>query len=183
MRGDSKLVLSQVKSEWKCEKPHLKPLCTRCQELVRTFRECSLLHVLRAQNAEADALANRAMDSKTNFENCIGGGGVGGKDVRRERSSSPLRELGKRARDAAVDEPAAQRARIDADRPLAGVQVYFVPGASLTGPRSTLLRNIASGLGAHICNCASQLRAGGDSSFVVASSSLAESKLLKALVS
>jgi hypothetical protein len=87
VRGDSKLVVCQVKGEWKCEKPHLKALCARAQELLRAFRAITLLHVLRACNAEADALANRAIDSKTNFEEdcqrpgerAKEGPGVGGK--------------------------------------------------------------------------------------------------------
>jgi ribonuclease HI len=86
VRGDSKLVVCQVKGEWKCEKPHLKALCARAKELLRAFRAITLLHVLRDGNAEADALANRAMDSKANFEDFEGpgegpkpGSGVGGK--------------------------------------------------------------------------------------------------------
>jgi ribonuclease HI len=68
VRGDSKLVLCQVKGEWKCEKPHLKPLCEQAQRLRASFDECTLVHVPRAENAEADALANRAMDDKADFE-------------------------------------------------------------------------------------------------------------------
>ena len=68
VRGDSKLVLYQVKGEWKCEKPHLKPLCEQARRLRASFHECTLVHVPRAENAEADALANRAMDDKTDFE-------------------------------------------------------------------------------------------------------------------
>ena len=68
VRGDSKLVLLQVKGEWRCEKPHLQALCARAKELVQGFRACSLVHVPRAENAEADALANRAMDARQGFE-------------------------------------------------------------------------------------------------------------------
>ena len=84
VRGDSKLVLSQVKGEWRCEKPHLQALCARAKELVQGFRACSLVHVPRAENAEADAIANRAMDARQGFEMCerlgaVAGAGAGGK--------------------------------------------------------------------------------------------------------
>jgi len=70
VRGDSKLVLLQVKGEWRCEKPHLQALCARAKELVQGFRACSLVHVPRAENAEADALANLVGGA----EGCIGRG-------------------------------------------------------------------------------------------------------------
>ena len=102
VRGDSQLVLSQVKGEWRCEKPHLKELCVRAKTLAASFRVCTFIHVLRAQNAEADALANRAMDSQADFEEmCPDGLGP-------EHDHSPG---GKRARSPAPDERVAQRAR------------------------------------------------------------------------
>ena len=103
VRGDSQLVLSQVKGEWRCEKPHLKELCVRAQTLAASFRVCTFIHVLRARNlTQADALANRAMDSHADFEEmCPDGLGP-------EHDHSPG---GKRARSPAPDERVAQRAR------------------------------------------------------------------------
>jgi ribonuclease HI len=103
VRGDSQLVLSQVKGEWRCEKPHLKELCVRAQTLAASFRVCTFIHVLRARNlTQADALASRAMDSHADFEEmCPDGLGP-------EHDHSPG---GKRARSPAPDERVAQRAR------------------------------------------------------------------------
>ena len=63
MRMDSKLVVEQVQGHWKVKEPTLKPLVARVQELVAQCNEVSFTHVPREENKEADALANKAMDT------------------------------------------------------------------------------------------------------------------------
>ena len=71
VKGDSMLVLNQVQQNWNCETPGLKPLCSASRSLLLSIssllespQNISLLHVPRAENKEADRLANRAMDER-----------------------------------------------------------------------------------------------------------------------
>ncbi len=62
VRMDSMLVIRQMKGEWKIKHPNMKPLAARVAELVRLFGSVSFEHVYREHNADADQLANEAMD-------------------------------------------------------------------------------------------------------------------------
>ncbi len=59
---DSELVASQVRGEWKIKNEALRPLAIKAEVLLRKFDKATLHHVRREKNAEADRLANRAMD-------------------------------------------------------------------------------------------------------------------------
>lgn len=63
VEGDSKLVLEQVFGTWKVKAPGLKSLHAECKSLTKTMK-CTYAHIPRADNAEADGLANKAMDTK-----------------------------------------------------------------------------------------------------------------------
>ncbi|HEX2239531.1 MAG TPA: ribonuclease HI family protein [Actinomycetota bacterium] len=60
---DSELVVSQLKGEWKIKKDQLRSLAARAELLLNRFENFSISHVPRAQNADADKLANQAMDA------------------------------------------------------------------------------------------------------------------------
>ena len=63
--GDSKLVINQVTNAWKVKKPNLMPLYEEARAVIETapFRDAfAMTHVEREKNAEADALANFAVD-------------------------------------------------------------------------------------------------------------------------
>ena len=60
--GDSKLVINQLRGEWKCGNK-LRPLYEYAAQLLSGFNSCVLEHIPRAQNAVADGLANEAMDA------------------------------------------------------------------------------------------------------------------------
>jgi ribonuclease HI len=62
VRADSKLVIEQLAGRWRVKKPHLVPLHREARALLAGFDEFDLAHVPRAQNAEADALVNAALD-------------------------------------------------------------------------------------------------------------------------
>lgn len=62
IKGDSKLILSQLKGEYKCKSPNLIPLYNEACELIKHLSQCSFEHVLRDKNVVADQLANKAMD-------------------------------------------------------------------------------------------------------------------------
>lgn len=61
VRMDSELVIRQVQGRYQVKTSHLVPLRAEAAELVRAVG-ARLAHVPRAQNADADALANRALD-------------------------------------------------------------------------------------------------------------------------
>ena len=62
VRMDSMLVVKQMSGEWKIKHPNMKPLAAEVGVVVRAFRSVNFRHVYRSDNADADALANEAMD-------------------------------------------------------------------------------------------------------------------------
>jgi ribonuclease HI len=58
--GDSKLVISQLTEEYRCESESLFPLWIRCHELMTQFRYINFYWILRSQNDEANDLAQKA---------------------------------------------------------------------------------------------------------------------------
>ncbi len=60
--SDSELMVKQMRGEYRVQHPKLKPLHARAASLARGFGSFHIRHVPRAQNAEADALANQAID-------------------------------------------------------------------------------------------------------------------------
>ncbi|KAK1653896.1 hypothetical protein QYE76_071701 [Lolium multiflorum] len=55
--GDSKLVISQLTEEYKCESESLFPLWMQCRELMAQFRYINFHWIPRSQNTEANDLA------------------------------------------------------------------------------------------------------------------------------
>ena len=60
--ADSELVVKQIKGEYKVKSPHLKPLHSYAQKLLKNFEKVSILHHPRSSNREADRVANLALD-------------------------------------------------------------------------------------------------------------------------
>jgi ribonuclease HI len=63
VRGDSKLVICQVKREWKINKPHLRNLAERAWEMMSGMK-VDLVWTPREGNKLADDLSNRGIDEK-----------------------------------------------------------------------------------------------------------------------
>jgi ribonuclease HI len=61
--NDSELVAHQVNGRYKVKHPDMVPLHREAVEALRGFDRWSLKPVPRAQNAEADALVNQALDA------------------------------------------------------------------------------------------------------------------------
>ncbi len=64
IRGDSELIIKQMRGEYRVRHPDLKPLHDEAQALIQQFDEFSFVHNLRHKNELADKLANRAMDRR-----------------------------------------------------------------------------------------------------------------------
>ncbi len=63
VKMDSELVVKQMRGEYKVKHPALKEQQARLKERAAVFGGVAFTHVPRAQNKEADLLANRAMDN------------------------------------------------------------------------------------------------------------------------
>ncbi|MFL5845462.1 MAG: reverse transcriptase-like protein [Solirubrobacteraceae bacterium] len=61
--NDSELVAKQVNGEYKVKHADMKPLHAEAKELLERFGRWSIRSVPRAQNADADALVNQALDA------------------------------------------------------------------------------------------------------------------------
>jgi len=64
VRGDSELIVKQVRGEWNANDPELREKRVRVRELLDRFDRWSLGHVPREINARADDLANEALDDR-----------------------------------------------------------------------------------------------------------------------
>jgi ribonuclease HI len=66
VKMDSELVVKQMKKIYKVKHPVLKEQNARLWRALEPFGVVTFTHVPRAQNSDADALANEAMDRGTN---------------------------------------------------------------------------------------------------------------------
>ena len=62
IESDSELLVRQMQGQYKVKSPELRPLYERARKMAQTFDTFKIDHVYREQNAEADALANEALD-------------------------------------------------------------------------------------------------------------------------
>ncbi len=60
--GDSELIAKQVQGLYKVKHPAMRPLHLQAMQALRGFERWSIRTVPRAQNADADALVNAALD-------------------------------------------------------------------------------------------------------------------------
>jgi ribonuclease HI len=74
--ADSELLVKQLNGQYRVKNEGLKPLFIRASELVRSFKSVKIAHVRRESNAEADRMANLAMDERATVGNpaCEPGG-------------------------------------------------------------------------------------------------------------
>ena len=62
VESDSELLVKQMRGQYKVKSEDLKPLFERAKKMSQSFASFRIDHVYREQNAEADALANEALD-------------------------------------------------------------------------------------------------------------------------
>jgi ribonuclease HI len=62
IEADSELMVKQMRGQYKVKSPELRPLFERARKMAQSLESFRIDHVYREQNAEADALANEAMD-------------------------------------------------------------------------------------------------------------------------
>jgi ribonuclease HI len=66
--GDSELIAKQINGEYKVKHASLRPLYLQAMAALRAFEHWSVRTVPRAQNAQADALVNAALDQARDAE-------------------------------------------------------------------------------------------------------------------
>jgi ribonuclease HI len=59
VRGDSQLVVNQIKGKWKVRAPRIVPLHQKVIPLISKFKVIDIEWVPREQNKEADRLCNK----------------------------------------------------------------------------------------------------------------------------
>ena len=64
IRGDSELIIKQMKGEYRVKHPDMKVLYEEAQDLIHQFDAATITHNLRHKNELADKLANLAMDRR-----------------------------------------------------------------------------------------------------------------------
>jgi ribonuclease HI len=62
--SDSELLVRQLSGQYAVKAEHLKPLHDEAAQLLKTFPEVSVRHIPREENAQADAMSNRAIDER-----------------------------------------------------------------------------------------------------------------------
>jgi ribonuclease HI len=65
VQSDSELLVRQMRGQYKVKSPELRPLFERATKMAQSFASFKIEHVYREQNAEADALANEALDESS----------------------------------------------------------------------------------------------------------------------
>jgi ribonuclease HI len=73
--ADSELLVKQINGQYRVKNEGLKPLFVRALQVLRSFTTWKVTHVRREQNAEADAMANDAMDSQSTVGDPVCGPG------------------------------------------------------------------------------------------------------------
>ena len=61
---DSELIVRQLNGIYKVKNAALKPLYEQARQLLQSFAEVSVTHVVRAKNKRADELANQGIDNR-----------------------------------------------------------------------------------------------------------------------
>jgi ribonuclease HI len=61
--SDSELLVRQIRGEYRVKHPRLRKFYDQAQDLLRSFDTVEIAHVRREMNAQADLLANRAIEA------------------------------------------------------------------------------------------------------------------------
>lgn len=61
VKSDSKLLVSQVRGEFRVRNKDLKKLCSKALSMISSFDDFSICHIGREENREADRLVKKAL--------------------------------------------------------------------------------------------------------------------------
>lgn len=71
--SDSEVVVKQMTGHYTCQSAGLREIHDSCKALIERLEEFTIRHIRRHANAEADRLANAAMDRARNLKPPVGG--------------------------------------------------------------------------------------------------------------
>ena len=63
VKGDSKLVISQISGLWKLSAKNLIPVYDKCKNLSSKFKKITFKHIVRELNTEADELSKLGLEN------------------------------------------------------------------------------------------------------------------------
>jgi ribonuclease HI len=63
LKSDSELVVKQINGRYRVKNKALQPLYQKVKQLIGALGDFTIAHIPREQNAEADKLANKALDT------------------------------------------------------------------------------------------------------------------------
>jgi ribonuclease HI len=97
VRGDSELIVRQMKGQYRVKNPDLRRLYDEAAGLMRQFDDARIEHNLRHHNTLADRLVNLALDRRADVDEVVGEGrGESGRGAAGEEDSAGLRPAAKR---------------------------------------------------------------------------------------
>ena len=70
IEGDSLLVISQISGKWRVKNEVLFVLHSEAKELIKSFSNISVKHILRGLNFYADKLSDKTIICKKSWESC-----------------------------------------------------------------------------------------------------------------
>ena len=91
VRSDFELLVRQIQGIYKVKSPDLRPLHERARKMIAGLEAFAIEHVPREQNADADAVANAALDNTSSTRRALGsaGGEPGGAARSESIAASP----------------------------------------------------------------------------------------------
>jgi hypothetical protein len=98
IRGDSELIIKQMRGEYRVKHPDMKELYDEAQSLVSDFDSVKIEHNLRHKNELADKLANLAMDRRADVTDADEAP-IDAPGTRRGQGRRPIRVCAVRLRD------------------------------------------------------------------------------------
>ena len=63
VKGDSELIIKQMRGQYKVKAFHLENLYKKALQLSRSFDKITFIHILRGYNTRADLLSNQALNN------------------------------------------------------------------------------------------------------------------------
>ncbi len=66
--SDSELLVKQINGQYKVKSEQIRPLFRQAVDLIKEFENCSVKHITRDKNQQADDLVNRALDLEHDLE-------------------------------------------------------------------------------------------------------------------
>jgi ribonuclease HI len=116
VRGDSELVIKQMRGEYRVKNPDLRVLYDRAQDLIAQFDQAKVEHNYRESNELADKLANLAMDRRQDVTDVMETSGRGAAPVARAVVAKPAAAKSEPAGKAGTAELAPAGARFACPR-------------------------------------------------------------------